>query len=78
MKEFIFPRALRVAAKAFADRPKIVGEILVALCSDGRKMKLTETQEYILGECFDEIRERAARRAAEADRKRKQRMGGTK
>ena len=69
----IFPHALETAAKTFANRPKMLGEILVALCTDARKMKLSEVQEYILGQCFAEINEKAAQRKAAAERKRKSR-----
>jgi hypothetical protein len=69
----IFPKALETAAKTFADRPKMLGEILVALCTDARKMKFSELQEYIIAECMEEMKERAKQRANAAERKRKQR-----
>lgn len=69
----IFPRALEIAAKTFADRPKIVGEILVALVTDSRKTKLSEVQKYILAECFDEINIKSAQRVKAAEAKRRQR-----
>jgi hypothetical protein len=69
----IFPKALETAAKTFADRQKMLGEILVALCTDARKMKFSELQEYIIGECMEEMKERAKQRANAAERKRKQR-----
>lgn len=71
----IFPKALETAAKKFADRPKMLGEILVALCTDARKMKFSELQEYIIAECMEEMKERAKQRANAAERKRKQRKG---
>lgn len=75
MGNTIFPKALERAAKAFADRPKMLGEILVALCTDARKMKFSELQEYIIAECMEEINTRLAARAGAAERKRKQRKG---
>jgi hypothetical protein len=69
----IFPKALETAAKTLADRPKMLGEILVALCTDSRKMKFSELQEYIIAECMEEMKERAKQRANAAERKRKQR-----
>lgn len=77
MSDLVFPSALRIASKTFADRPKIVGEILVALCTT-RKVRLSEVQEYILAECREEIAERLERRAKDAERKRMQRNGGAK
>ena len=69
----IFPRALEIAARSFANKPKVVGEVLVALSTGGRKMKLSEVQEYILAECLEEIKERARKRNQATERKRKQR-----
>lgn len=69
----IFPKALETAAKTFATRPKLVGEVLIAICTDARKMKLSEVQEYILTECMDEMKERAKQRANAAERKRRSR-----
>lgn len=74
----IFPKALMLAARTFANRPKLVGEILVALCGvDGAKPSKTfsEVQQYIYNECLDEIVERRAKRQQWADRKRSQRLG---
>lgn len=73
MNTLIFPRALRVAARTFANRPKIVGEILVALCTEEHKQKLSEVQEYILAECQDEIKTRLAARAKNTEAKRRSR-----
>lgn len=72
----IFPKALETAAKTFADRPKLVGEVLIAICTDARKkMKLSEVQEYIVAECMEEMKERAKQRANAAERKRRSRGG---
>lgn len=71
----IFPKALETAAKTFADRPKLVGEVLIAICTDARKMKLSEVQEYIIAECMEEMKERAKQRADAAERKRRSRGG---
>lgn len=71
----IFPEALEKAAKTFADRPKLVGEVLIAICTDARKMKLSEVQEYIIAECMEEMKERAKQRADAAERKHRSRGG---
>jgi len=83
----IFPKALVTAARTFAKRPAVVGEVLVALVSDegirneelgirnGGRDRLTEVQRYIVAACREEMAELAARRAAAAERKRRQRNG---
>lgn len=78
MSAAFLPRALRVAAATFADQPRFLGEILVALYADGRRAKLTDVQRFIVAECREEIAERLRRRAAETERKRRQRKGGGK
>ena len=78
MNGLIFPRALLIAAKTFADKPQIVGEVLVVLCGGTAKKPLSEVQKYILAECREEIADRVARRKVEAEYKRKQRNGGVK
>lgn len=84
VREEIFPRALMIAARTFSNKPKVVGEILVALVkgkdssgtargittSGESRTGLSEVQEYILAECREEIAERVAKR--EEWRKRKQ------
>lgn len=81
----IFPRALMLAARTFAQKPKVVGEILVALCGvDGAtpSKTFTELQAYIFNECLDEIAElraaRAEKRRLWAERKRCQRANQSK
>jgi len=78
MNKFIFPRALLIAAKTFADKPQIIGEVLVVLCGGVAKKSLTEVQKYILAECREEIEDLAAKRKVNAERKRRQRNGGVK
>lgn len=78
ISEYVFPRSLMVAAKTFADRPAMLGEILVALVGDGKgALKLSEVQRYIVVQCREEIEEatsfRTRQRAAWAERKRRQR-----
>ena len=72
----VFPRSLMIAAKTFADRPKVVGEILVALVAPkgaAAERGLSDMQKYVLAECREEIGERLAKRKAEAERKAAQR-----
>ena len=74
----IFPKALETAAKTFADKPQVVGEILIALVTDARKKKFSEVQEYIIAECHEEINARLKLRLKEKERKHKMRKGGAK
>ena len=78
MSAMFLPRALRIAAVTFAGQPRFLGEILVALYAEGRRVKLTDVQRFIVAECREEIGERLRRRAAETERKRRQRKGGGK
>lgn len=79
ISEYAFPRSLMVAAKTFADRPAMLGEILVAMCGvDGKgALKLSDVQRYIVEQCREEIEEATSfltrQRAAWAERKRRQR-----
>lgn len=70
----IFPKALVTAARTFAKRPAVVGEVLVALVSDDAGGKaLSEVQRYIVAACREEMADRATARAKVAERKRRQR-----
>lgn len=68
----IVPHALVIAAKTFADKPSLIGEVVCALVGEKTK-PLSEVQRYILADCREEIAERLARRAAAAERKARQR-----
>ena len=75
----LFPRALEVAAKTLADRPKMLGEIVVALVGeDGGKARaaLNDVQRYVVEACRAEMDELRARRRAAAERKARQRARG--
>ena len=78
MKSLIIPRALAIAAKTFRDKPAVLGEILVAIATDEEPKRLTDVQRYIVADCREELRELAGRRAAAAERKRRQRNGGAR
>ena len=71
----IVPHALVIAAKTFASKPRVIGEIVCALVGSITDKNLSEVQAYILADCREEINERLARRAAAAERKAKQRRG---
>lgn len=71
----LFPRALEIAAKTFAKKPQLVGEIVIALCGVGEKKSLSEVQQYIIADCRAELEERKAKREADKERKRRQRKG---
>lgn len=74
MTKDILPNALRLAA-AGCDDAKWIGEILLALC--GRSDKgLDRGQKVVLAMCRAEIAERQEQRAAQAERKRRQRGRG--
>lgn len=76
----IFPRALVTAARTFAKRPAVVGEVLCALVAPdvAGAAKLTDVERYIVEECRAEIAERTARRDRAAERKRRLRTKGGK
>lgn len=76
MNDFIFPRALMVAAKTFADKPKIVGEVLVALVKGDNGKNLSEVQRYILDDCREDIAARKAQRDVWREQKRARRAKG--
>ncbi len=79
----LFPRALEVAAKTLADRPKMLGEIVVALVGeDGgaapgkARAALNDVQRYVVEACRAEMDELRDRRMAAAERKARQRARG--
>lgn len=69
----IVPHALVIAAKTFANKPRVIGEIVCALVGSTSEKNLSEVQKYILADCRAEITERLARRAKATERKRAQR-----
>lgn len=69
----IVPHALVIAAKTFASKPRVIGEIVCALVGSISEKSLSEVQAYILADCREEINERLERRAAARARKAKQR-----
>ena len=71
MKGTILPDALRLAAIG-CDSPEWIGGIVLALC--GKNVTLDRGQKVVMSMCSVEIAEREARRAASAERKRRQRM----
>lgn len=72
MNDLIFPRALVTAAKTFAKKPKVLGEVLIALVT-GETKDLSEVQQYIVAECRAELEYRQSRRESARERKRRQR-----
>ncbi|HBO99107.1 MAG TPA: hypothetical protein DD637_04650 [Verrucomicrobia bacterium] len=72
----IVPRALTIAAKTFGDKPKLVGECLIALVKGTTPATFSEVQRYILEDCRAELADRRKRRADAAARKRAQRERG--
>lgn len=70
MNDFIFPRALMVAAKTFADKPKIV------LVKGDNGKNLSEVQRYILDDCREDIAARKAKRDVWREQKRARRAKG--
>ena len=73
MKDLIIPKALVSAAKTFRKNPKMVGEVLIALVTEGVTSKMSDVQKYILQASLDELEGIQARRKAERERKQKQR-----
>lgn len=69
----IVPRALMIAAKTFTDKPRLVGECLIALVKGTTPAGFSDVQRYILQDCREELAERQERRAQAAERKRAQR-----
>ena len=73
MKDLIIPKALVSAAKTFRKNPKMVGEVLIALVTEGVTSKMSDVQKYILQASRDELEGIQARRKAAAERQRKHR-----
>lgn len=67
----LLPNVLELAARTSSD-PKWIGEIVLALV-DGSDAGLDKGQRSILAMCLMELDQRAAARAAERERKRRQR-----
>ena len=74
MKALIIPHALVIAAKTFAKNPKMVGEVLVALVNETGEAKLSDVQRYILGSCYEELKDLQEKREAVNERKRRSRL----
>lgn len=73
--DMIFPKALVAATRTFADRPEVVGGILVHLVT-GPGRKLTDVQQYVAAACEEEFKAVEARRQKWASRKAARRAAG--
>ena len=64
------PKTLDYAAKAYAENPNKLGEIVLALVN-GSDAKLDEGQRVVLAMCRDELAEKERQRELARDRKRR-------
>lgn len=69
----IIPHALVIAARTFPTKPRLIGEVIVALVNGTTPASFSEVQKYILADCREDLADLAARREMEKERKRRYR-----